>query len=232
MKIATKKEELRRIPADQKHTWYLDESLTSTWPIRDNGEPCADVAELAEKYAVTVAAEAGMMLREECAERLLEAAAAIYMESAGDIMVKITDAFRPLEVQRKYFQKIKEELASKEGLSGKKLWNRVTQFVADPDLCPPHSTGGAVDCTLVDKDGNELPMGTAVDLVDDRARTWSPDVQGEEKENRMKLYRAMTNAGFVNVATEWWHYSYGDQYWAAYNNVPRASYDKIESSFS
>jgi zinc D-Ala-D-Ala dipeptidase len=232
MKIVTKKEELKRIPIDLKHAYYLDESLTSTWPIRDNGEPCVNVVELAEKYGVALVAEAGMLLREECAERLLEVATTIYMESAGNITVKMTDALRTLEVQRKYFDQVKNDFIAREGLSGTALWKRVTQFVADPDLCPPHSTGGAVDCMLVDKDGNELPMGTAVDSVDDKARTYNPDVSESEKENRMKLYKAMTDAGFVNLATEWWHYSYGDQYWAVYNNVPRAIYDKIESSFS
>jgi D-alanyl-D-alanine dipeptidase len=40
------------------------------------------------------------------------------------------------------------------------------------------------------------------------------------------LVTAMTSVGFVNYAHEWWHYSYGDRYWA-YATDSAAIYDGL-----
>jgi D-alanyl-D-alanine dipeptidase len=29
----------------------------------------------------------------------------------------------------------------------------------------------------------------------------------------------MIKAGFTNLPTEWWHYDYGDKFWAYYNKT-------------
>jgi len=34
------------------------------------------------------------------------------------------------------------------------------------------------------------------------------------KINRKILENAMISVGFINYPTEWWHWSYGDKYWA------------------
>jgi D-alanyl-D-alanine dipeptidase len=34
----------------------------------------------------------------------------------------------------------------------------------------------------------------------------------------------MTGAGFVNYPYEWWHYSYGDRYWAFVKGTRPAIY--------
>ncbi len=34
----------------------------------------------------------------------------------------------------------------------------------------------------------------------------------------------MHAAGFVNYPTEWWHWSYGDRYWALLTGSPHAVY--------
>ncbi len=30
----------------------------------------------------------------------------------------------------------------------------------------------------------------------------------------------MLTADFTNLPSEWWHYDYGDRYWASFNRVP------------
>lgn len=30
----------------------------------------------------------------------------------------------------------------------------------------------------------------------------------------------MNKAGFTNLPSEWWHYDYGEKFWAYYNNTP------------
>jgi D-alanyl-D-alanine dipeptidase len=38
----------------------------------------------------------------------------------------------------------------------------------------------------------------------------------------------MTGAGFVNYPSEWWHWSYGDRYWAVVTGEPHAIYGPVE----
>jgi len=42
--------------------------------------------------------------------------------------------------------------------------------------------------------------------------------------NRRLLCHAMTEEGFAPNPTEWWHYSYGDQMWAALTKNSEAFY--------
>jgi len=49
---------------------------------------------------------------------------------------------------------------------------------------------------------------------DDSAKTYYSKLTKIQKENRQLLIDIMTNVGFVNYPYEWWHWSYGDKYWA------------------
>lgn len=237
MKTITTIAELRNIPLLERAEWYIPESLSTTMPIEDNGEELQRVQKAFDGTDVPVILSPvspdpykEMFLRETVLQKLVNVGKRIYKESQERIVLKITDPFRPLVLQRKYFEEIREEISQKERLTGEALWNRVTEFIADPDLCPPHSTGGAIDLTLAYADtAQELDMGTPVDAIDDRANTWHSDLTEIQKNNRLMLWQAMTDEGFVNLASEWWHYSYGDSYWAAFHDMPHALYASIES---
>lgn len=44
----------------------------------------------------------------------------------------------------------------------------------------------------------------------------------EALENRRLLFHRMTEAGFINYCTEWWHFAYGERMWAyAHHTAPR-----------
>lgn len=236
MQTVSSLEQLKTLPLEERIRWYIPERLLTSLPIVEYEEPLVNLWVVLKQSGVTVvlkpinqSAGAEMLLRQGAAERLAQAATKIFQESKGERALKITDAFRPLAIQRKYFEEIKEKIRQEEGLDGRPLWERVTQFIADPDLCPPHSTGGAVDCTLINiRSGEEISMGTAVDTVDDRSNTWHDSLSATERDNRQMLIQAMTAAGFVNLPSEWWHYSFGDQYWAAFLGKPYAIYGSIE----
>ncbi|MGW7822771.1 M15 family metallopeptidase [Streptomyces puniciscabiei] len=55
---------------------------------------------------------------------------------------------------------------------------------------------------------NSVDMGTGFDCFDTLAHTLDPRVQGEQRANRMLLKSTMESVGFVNLAEEWWHYTY------------------------
>ena len=103
----------------------------------------------------------------------------------------------------------------------------ISRYVSYPEnnvLLPPvHTTGGAVDLTLIDSDGNELDMGTEFDSFSEAASTAYYEQVGTDtkiRDNRRMLYNAMTGAGFTNLPSEWWHYDFGDRFWAYYNRKP------------
>ncbi|MGJ5750106.1 D-alanyl-D-alanine dipeptidase [Streptomyces puniciscabiei] len=55
---------------------------------------------------------------------------------------------------------------------------------------------------------NSVDMGTGFDCFDTLAHTLDPRVQGEQRANRLLLKSTMESLGFVNLAEEWWHYTY------------------------
>jgi D-alanyl-D-alanine dipeptidase len=140
----------------------------------------------------------------------------------------VFDAWRPQAVQR-FFHDVwfPEWLrVRRPGLSGEDLQREVETYWSAPSSGAgspsPHSTGGAVDLTLVWR-GSQHPlhMGTLFDDVTEMAWTdWferSPtrSMSDEEaRDNRRLLHGVMTDAGFCNNPSEWWHYSWGDQMWA------------------
>lgn len=223
------------LPLAERREHYIPEEITTAYPIQENSEALVALEELAQERGITLQFapasqdNAITYLRTEAAQRLMDAATQLKRETSGQVQFVITDTFRPLALQKKYFAEISQEIQEKEGLEGKALWERVTQFIADPELCPPHSTGGAIDLCLAAPDGTRVDMGTPIDTIDDKAYTWSPDITEEARANRELLWRIMTDNGFVNLASEWWHFSFGDQYWAIFHGHAYAHYGSRET---
>ncbi|MGW1053830.1 M15 family metallopeptidase [Streptomyces sp. NPDC002521] len=55
---------------------------------------------------------------------------------------------------------------------------------------------------------DSVDMGTGFDCFDTLAHTLDPRIQGAQRANRLLLKSTMEDAGFVNLAEEWWHYTY------------------------
>ncbi|MGZ3768670.1 MAG: M15 family metallopeptidase [Bdellovibrio sp.] len=58
--------------------------------------------------------------------------------------------------------------------------------------------------------------------------TDAQNISAEARKNRQVLMSAMSKAGFVNYSTEWWHWSFGDKYWAFHTNQPYAIFGSVE----
>ncbi|MFD9697485.1 M15 family metallopeptidase [Lentzea sp. NPDC059081] len=80
-----------------------------------------------------------------------------------------------------------------------------------------HVTGGAVDLSLCTVDADELDLGTVFDAAEPRDRE-------EALRNRDFLAAALEGAGLVGYPGAWWHWSYGDRYWAHLTGSPQAIY--------
>ncbi len=110
--------------------------------------------------------------------------------------LKIWDAFRP-------------------GAAQFKLWEACpdARYVADPySGHSTHSSGSTLDLTIVAQDGTPLPMPTDFDEFSLLADRDYGDVPAEAARSAQILEDAMTAAGFVPYAGEWWHFSDADAY--------------------
>ena len=181
-------------------------------------------------------------LREEVVNRLVKVND--YLISKSSFNLLIYDSWRPLEVQEFMFKKAFllecEKLDIDASLKNMKSYpyilKKVEKFWAYPSFdsrCPPpHSTGGALDVCLSDKEGNLVEMGSKVDQMDE---TSNPDFYSNKKnekaiiwDSRRNLLRdIMTKFGFAQHPNEWWHFSYGDQLWAWKNKKENAIYGKV-----
>lgn len=103
--------------------------------------------------------------------------------------IKIFDAYRPHSAQ-------------------KILWDAASDksYVADPKKGSNHNRGAAVDLTLVDKSGKELPMPSNYDEFTKRARLDYKDCSKEKISNRELLGKVMVKCGFKRIGNEWWHF--------------------------
>ena len=141
--------------------------------VKESGEPLVDLATFdfvlePAYFNQGFSAEKRMFLREGVAGKLEHA-----QNKLKKYKFKIWDGFRPPEVQKAIYQNFWERL---EGLHPE--WNQdrikkeVEMYVApydSPDRIAPHTTGGAVDLTLVDNFGKELDMGTYFDFFGSEA---------------------------------------------------------------
>ncbi|THA75179.1 D-alanyl-D-alanine dipeptidase [Streptomyces sp. A0642] len=55
---------------------------------------------------------------------------------------------------------------------------------------------------------NSVDMGTGYDCFDTLSHTDDPRIQGVQRAHRQFLKKTLTDAGFVNLAEEWWHYTF------------------------
>lgn len=154
------------------------------------------------------------------------------------VEVNLFDAWRPQAIQR-YFHDVWFPAwlrVRRPDLTGRAFADEVEKYWAAPssgETSPsPHSTGGAVDLTLVFRETRQpLYMGGIFDDLTptawtdgyERVATMSMS-DDEARTNRRLLYWAMSEEGFANNPTEWWHYSWGDQMWARLTGQPAAHY--------
>lgn len=112
--------------------------------------------------------------------------------AAKGLALKIYDGYRPLPVQQKMWDPIRDE-----------------RFVSNPAVNRGrHTRGTAVDVTLVDGRGRPLPMPSDFDEFSPRAAVNYRGGTEEERRNRDLLQRVMTRHGFLSYPDEWWHFDF------------------------
>jgi len=141
----------------------------------------------------TVYPSARCYLRSGVAARLLKAQADLRARGLG---LKIYDCYRPFSVQEAFWRIMPDE---RYVLEPKREGGRMVKSSR-------HNRGAAVDVTLVDAQGRELPMPTGYDDFSEKAHRGSPVATPEARRNSEILERAMAAQGFEPLPTEWWHF--------------------------
>ena len=92
----------------------------------------------------------------------------------------------------------------------KRLWDKMpdSRYVTPPWKGSQHTRGLAVDLTVIDKNGNELDMGTPFDTFTAEAHSGYKNLPKQVLNNRQLLRGVLESVGFKGITTEWWHFSY------------------------
>ncbi|MFE0100412.1 M15 family metallopeptidase [Streptomyces sp. NPDC059009] len=199
-------------------------------PVRECGEPLVDLRQLPfvdVDDRLADAAGAYAQLREGVAWRLARAARLL----PEGLRLLVTEGYRPLPLQIQYFDAYAAELRlAHPDWTEDHLHRQASRSLSPPDV-GPHVAGAAVDLTLATTSGTELDLGTPVNASpeesDGACYTQTDRISADARAHRRTLAAALGTAGLVNYPTEWWHWSYGDRYWAHTTGADAAHYGPV-----
>lgn len=199
-------------------------------PICENGEPLVDVLTLSNRLFLDRPRfdyKRESVLRESVAHCLARAAENL----PEGYSFGVVEGWRPPFIQARMFRATWRMLAERfPELLDDELRPIVERYTApmDETVPPPHTTGAAFDLALY-KDGQPSDLHSPFDWQDPTG--FALDAEGlsdAARSNRDVLRGAFEGTGITNYASEYWHWSYGDQGWAYRGGHPFALYGPIE----
>lgn len=216
--------------------YIFKNDLVSKIPVQppktfDFNEPMIEIRETAKLRVIPIYHLAGvpgtssrLFLRESVVKLLLKASELL----PSDLVLVVLDAWRSKVAQYEIlnvFSKIVDQEASKFA------YNPDAVHDSQPVGPPPHLTGGAVDVSLGFYDeSNFVDMGGYFDELTERSHSdhlLNTDYEGL-LHPRMLLIHIMQAIGFANYPNEWWHFDFGNHFWAHYRQIGgRRLYDEI-----
>lgn len=199
-------------------TILLSDPRVRAVPVRDCADPLVPYPD---------GRDGTVLVRSGLADRLARAQRGL----GPHLRLRIAEGVRDVDAQGRIVDDYASTLRTLHpGISTSDLAIMTSRFVAPVDVAP-HVAGAAVDLTLTGSDGVDLDMGTPIDATPEQsAGACYLDARGlraDVRANRRLLAHALGTAGLVNYPTEWWHWSYGDRYWALMTGAPAAVYGPV-----
>jgi D-alanyl-D-alanine dipeptidase len=195
--------------------------------IKDSHEPLVNIKKVCPSLIVKLhTGEKKAYLRKSATKKLCQAKS--YLPTGYTLI--INDAWRSAKTQQKIYKRFLRHFTKKyPGWSNKKIKNEVKKFVApfSGKRVSGHMTGGAIDLRLY-KNGKRVPMWSSKLTYQENAQSIQPKLPAYMQKNRAIMFDALLQAGFANYRREFWHWSYGDLFWARKNNKKYALYGMIE----
>ena len=138
----------------------------------------------------------------------------------------VRDAWRPQKIQQEIYHQFFLKASKKyPSWSQQKIKRSVGKYVAPAQgkYASGHMTGAAIDVRII-KNGKKLPMNSSKLTYSENAQSLQPKLPLYIQKNRQIMFNALTKAGLSNYPKEYWHWSYGDIWWAKRNNEKTAVY--------
>jgi D-alanyl-D-alanine dipeptidase len=204
----------------------LSDPIVAEMPAEDCGEDLVDLRQVPELLV-----DARKQDREGAWARLRIGVLTRLLQAQGSLppglQLLVIEGHRPAALQQHYFDGYRADLAGAHpDWSPERLDAEASKHVSPPSVAP-HPCGAAVDLTLL-HDGQELDLGTPVNATPEESAnacfTAAENIPDTARAWRQVLGEALSGAGLVNYPPEWWHWSYGDRYWAAVTGAPQAIY--------
>ncbi|MCG9546083.1 M15 family metallopeptidase [Vibrio sp. Isolate33] len=203
-------------------------------PVIENQEPIVPINPKGTKIVLDYEVELGyanqFIARESVVKRLSDASLCL----PEGIYLSVKETYRPKSFQSFIYNRRLIQLFCSEkhiNLTSQEVHEITAEYIAPPNVAG-HPTGGAVDVSLVDRLGNEIDLGCQYDedatISQGKCYSFCGSLEADVIENRRVLFECMEKAGFINYPFEWWHWSYGDKYWAIVAEAPNAFYSAIE----
>ncbi len=198
-------------------TVLLSDDRITRIPAIESGEPLVDL------YTRGISAQGRVFVRESLADRL--AVADSFLPTG--VRLHVVEGLRPIESQRAIYNSYKAELRElNPGISDEEAHVLASRFVSPVEVAP-HVAGAAVDLTLIGEHG-PFDLGTPIDATPEQSNGAcffaATNISREARTNRALLADVLTSSGLVNYPTEWWHWSFGDRYWAFVEGQEHALY--------
>lgn len=221
---------------NMKNNIYVANPEILAMPIIECNEPLIDVK---NHHELQYGAPPECELTANCYTKIRKTVFEKLCQAQNDLphqwRFKLYEGLRSLKVQQMLFEQEYQRVLKREPHKSKQeLFHETTRLISPVDNLdgtkntPPHSTGSAVDIEIITAEGELVDMGMAIKdwcHVEPELCLTDCDIISETaKQNRKLLLNTMKSHGFVNYPMEWWHFSYGDRYWAYHQNAKHAIY--------
>lgn len=199
--------------------------------IKECGEPLVDLREACPRLIIDL--DPQRLQRERSAYVRQTVAAMLYdaqRRLPHGMTFIVRDAWRPPSVQEEiYAQFIRWVARQHLGWSKQRVRREAATYVAPATgtYASGHLTGGAVDLRLWYR-GRRLPMRSAALSYRDNAQTHQPKLPPYIRRHRQLMCETLAAVGLSNYPKEYWHWSYGDIWWAKRCKQAIAIYGVVE----
>jgi len=228
---------LRELAQKERHQEYLDllHPALEQVVLRESDEPLLHLKEhLDPRIAIDLAELPIELTKEEHSGRFYLRKGII--ERLNRVQASLPDEFRlcvrdPLRTEdivwklhRAYVANVMKEQDVDERTAD--LYVRNILALPDDPVTPGHMTGGAIDVVLLHADGSRAQMVIDYEVIP-RKKQMFTDCSGLPEHvvyHRQLLKTHMEGEGFMNYFREYWHYSFGDSYWAVRRKEKVAHY--------
>ena len=167
------------------------------------------------------------LVRESVAKMLNKAKSYL---PAGTTFI-VGDAWRSKRMQKKVFMnRVRRMKRQFPKWSYQKALKETKKFIAPykGKNVSGHMFGGAADIRLA-KSGKKISMRSKKLTYQENAQPVQPKLAKYLQRNREIMYQSLKKAGFSQAPHEFWHWSYGDLWWAKRNDKKQTIYGPIDN---